>query len=195
MTGVIILAAGSSSRLGSPKQNLVFQGQTLLQKAIQNALDSGCTCVILVLGGNAEIIQPTITDQAIPIVYNPDWKEGMASSIRYGLTELQEIAPTVTSAILMLCDQPFADAAILNQLIQKKSVTDKKIIASAYNGTVGPPALFDKSHFPELLQLTGNEGAKKLLLKYADDVATIPFLLGAIDIDTVGDYEKLEHDF
>ncbi|HEY0246525.1 MAG TPA: nucleotidyltransferase family protein [Mucilaginibacter sp.] len=195
MTGVIILAAGSSSRLGEPKQNLVFQGQTLLQKAIQNALDSICDCVMVVLGGNAEVIQPTLADQTIPIIYNPDWQEGMASSIRYGLTELQKILPNATAAILMLCDQPFADAAILNQLIQNKIITNKNIVASSYNGTVGPPALFDVSYFPELLQLTGNEGAKKLLLKYAEDVTTIPFLLGAIDIDTAGDYKNLENDF
>jgi len=195
MTGVIILAAGSSSRLGKPKQNLIFQGQTLLQRAIQNALASGCENVVLVLGANAEAIQNTLTDQAVPVIYNPDWEEGMASSIRLGLTELQKQLPGLTSAILMLCDQPFAEAAIINQLIQKKSATQKSIIASAYDGTIGSPALFDKVHFDELLQLTGNEGAKKLLIKYADEVATIPFLLGAIDIDTIGDYERLEEGF
>ncbi|MDB5110317.1 MAG: MobA-like protein [Mucilaginibacter sp.] len=193
MTGVIILAAGSSSRLGKPKQNLVFQGQTLLQKAIQNALNSVCENVIVVLGANAEMIQPTLTNQPVPVIYNPDWQEGMASSIRHGIAELQQSIPTTTAAILMLCDQPFADAAIINQLVQKKSASPKSIIASAYDGTIGVPALFDQSFFSELLQLTGNEGAKKLLLKYADEVVTIPFLLGDIDIDTVDDYERLGH--
>jgi molybdenum cofactor cytidylyltransferase len=195
MTGVIILAAGSSSRLGKPKQNLIFQGKTLLQKAIQNALDSVCENVIVVLGANAEVIQPTIQDQPVPVIFNPDWQEGMASSIRCGITELQKLTSKVTGVILMLCDQPFADAAILNQLIQKKSATQNSIIASAYNGTSGAPALFDQSHFDELLQLKGNEGAKNILLKYADEVVTVPFLLGAIDIDTAGDYERLETDF
>ncbi len=195
MTGIIILAAGSSSRLGTPKQNLVFQGQTLLKRAIQNALNSACESVIVVLGANAEAVQTTLADQPVPVIYNPDWQEGMASSIRIGITELKKMAPNTTSAILMLCDQPFADAAIINQLIQKKSSNPKGIIASAYDGTIGSPALFHQSFFHELLQLTGNEGAKKLLLKYADDVITVPFLLGAIDIDTVGDYERLGSDF
>jgi len=195
MTGAIILAAGSSSRLGKPKQTLVFNGQTLLQKAIHNALSSACDAVVVVLGANAEVIQPTIIDRPVPVVFNTEWQEGMASSIRHGITELKKNMPGITSAILMLCDQPFADAAILNQLIQKRSATKKTIVASAYNGTSGAPALFDQSHFNELMQLTGNEGAKKLLIKYADNMATIPFLLGAIDIDTEGDYERLENEF
>jgi len=195
MTGVIILAAGSSSRLGKPKQNLVFQGQTLLQRTIQNALASICESVIVILGANAEVVQSTIQDQPIPVIYNPDWTEGMASSICLGIRELKKELPNIKSAILMLCDQPFADAVIINQLIQKKLVTDKTIIASAYDGTIGSPALFDQSHFDELSQLTGSNGAKKLLAKYADEVATIPFLLGSIDIDTVGDYERLEEGF
>lgn len=195
MTGVIILAAGSSSRLGKPKQNLVFQGQTLLQRAIQNALASVCESVIVILGGNAEAIQATLKDQPVPVIYNVNWQEGMASSIRKGLIELQKLVPQITSAVLMLCDQPFADASIINQLIQKKSTAQQNIIASEYDGTIGSPALFDRSLFSELLQLTGSEGAKKLLVKYAEDVATIPFLLGAIDIDTAGDYERLGNDF
>ena len=195
MTGVIILAAGSSSRLGKPKQNLIFQGQTLLQRAIQNALSSVCQSVIVVLGGNAEIIQPTIEEQPVPVIYNPGWAEGMGSSIRLGITELQKANPNVKSAILMLCDQPFADAAIINQLIQKRSSSGKTIVASTYDGITGSPALFDHSHFDELLQLTGNNGAKKLLVKHANELALIPFLLGAIDIDTIGDYERLENEF
>jgi molybdenum cofactor cytidylyltransferase len=195
MTGAIILAAGSSSRLGKPKQNLIFQGQTLLQRAIQNALESVCENVVVILGGNAEVIQSTLTGQPVPVVYNPDWQEGMASSIRLGISELQKALPNITSAVLMLCDQPFADAAILNQLIQKKMATGKSIIASAFDGTIGSPALFDHSHFAELLRLAGSDGAKKLLVKYAEELATIPFLLGAIDIDTVGDYERLENEF
>ena len=95
----------------------------------------------------------------------------------------------------MLCDQPFADAAMLNQLIRQKSQSKKPIVASAYSGTFGPPALFDKSTFAELLKLSGRDGAKKLLMQYADELDTVPFPLGAIDIDTTSDYERLENEF
>lgn len=190
MTGLIILAAGSSSRLGTPKQNLVFQGTTLLQRSIATALASDCAQVMVVLGANAEIIEPTIADKPIQIIYNSDWQEGMASSIRIGITAMQRSNPGLKSIILMLCDQPFADVSIINQLI--KASSQNNLVASAYNGTIGPPALFGSSHLEELRALQGNEGAKKLLLKYADEVFKVPFPLGVIDIDTLSDYQRLE---
>lgn len=191
MIGLVILAAGSSSRLGKPKQNLVFQGSTLLQRSVKAALAADCQQIAVVLGANAKIIEPTIVDQPIQIIHNSDWEAGMSSSINCGLTTLLKTTPQLQSVILMLCDQPFADASIINQLI-KASANNKHLVACNYNGTVGVPALFDKSHFEELLALKGNEGAKKLLLKYTNEVHTVPFPLGMIDIDTIGDYERLE---
>ncbi|MEO8885185.1 MAG: nucleotidyltransferase family protein [Mucilaginibacter sp.] len=191
MIGVVILAAGSSSRLGKPKQNLVFQGNTLLQRTVKTALAADADEVIVILGANSESIKPTLTDKNIRIIQNADWQEGMASSIRHGLSTLLKINPQLRSVILMLCDQPFADISIINQLIKAAS-TEKTIVASAYNGTIGPPALFTKLYFDELLNLQGNEGAKKLLLKYGNDVYKVPFPLGTIDIDTIGDFERLE---
>ncbi len=189
MTGIIILAAGSSSRLGKPKQNLVYKGQTLPQRAIATAAASVCMPVIVVLGANEEVIKPTIENDTINIIHNPDWQEGMASSIRSGINALQKMEPKADSVILMLCDQPFVDAILLAQLVQKKST--KGIIASAYDDTTGAPVLFDAAYFDELLSLKGHEGAKKLLLKYPDNVVTVPFPLGGIDIDTMKDYERL----
>lgn len=189
MTGVIILAAGSSSRLGTAKQSLNYQGQTLLQRAIQAALESDCKIVAVVLGANAKAIQATITTQPVHVFFNADWEQGMASSIQCGLTGLQASVTQLSAVVLMLCDQPYVSASIINQLLQKASAN--KIVASAYNGTVGPPALFDRSFFPELLKLTGHDGAKKLLIKHADAIISVPFPLGAIDIDTIADYEQL----
>ena len=189
MTGIIILAAGPSSRLGLPKQNLIYKGETLLQRAINVASASSCDIVIVVLGANDDVVAPTAENKKTTIVKNLEWQEGMASSIRAGVDTIQHLAPEITSAILMLCDQPFANTALLDQLIQKKQA--KGIVACAYNDAIGPPVLFDKKYFDELLLLKGQEGAKKLLLKHPDDVETIPFPLGSVDIDTMEDYEKL----
>ena len=191
MIGLVILAAGSSSRLGKPKQNLAFQGSTLLQRSIKAALAADCQQVLVVLGANASIIEPTIKSEPVQLIHNSDWQAGMSSSINCGLTTLLKTTPQLQSVILMLCDQPFADTSIINQLIQA-SANNKHLVACNYNGTIGVPALFDKSHFEELLALEGNEGAKKLLLKYTNEVHTVPFPLGMIDIDTIGDYERLE---
>ncbi|MDF2431649.1 MAG: molybdenum cofactor cytidylyltransferase [Mucilaginibacter sp.] len=189
MTGIIILAAGASVRLGKPKQNLIYKGQTLLQRTIETANASVCDPVIVVTGANKDVIEPTIKNLNIITVYNEAWQEGMASSIRSGIIEMQKIEPKVTSVILMLCDQPLVDTHILNLLILAKS--KEGIAVCAYNETLGPPALFDAVYFPELLSLKGQEGAKKLLLKYADKAHVIPFPQGIIDIDTLEDFEKL----
>jgi molybdenum cofactor cytidylyltransferase len=192
MTGIIILAAGSSSRFGSPKQNLVYQGKTLLQRAIQTALTSACCdCAVVVLGANEGEIRPNISDQQVNIIYNPDWQEGMASSIRLGIAQLLYLEPLVTSAILMLCDQPFVDPLLLYQLTERKTENDSGIVACEYKNTLGVPALFDKKYFFQLMKLTGSEGAKTVINAYPDDVMSVPFSLGAIDIDTIEDFERL----
>src|ERR1700677_4094891 len=116
MPGIIILAAGSSSRLGRPKQNLVYKGQTLLQRAINAAIASVCKPVIVVLGANDEVIRPSIDGSNVTIIQNPDWLEGMASSIRAGINELKKNEPKTTCVILMLANQPFVNPQILNQL-------------------------------------------------------------------------------
>ncbi|MFI5139094.1 MAG: NTP transferase domain-containing protein [Sphingobacteriales bacterium] len=189
MPGIIILAAGSSGRLGSPKQNLIYNGQTLLQRAIETAVASACGPVIVVLGANENVIRQSIEDSRATIVYNTDWQEGMASSIRVGITALNKSHPKSEDVILILCDQPFVDTSLLNQLVQKKSA--KGIIACAYNDTIGPPVLFDAAYFDELLLLKGQEGAKKLLMKYRNEVITMPFPLGSVDIDTAEDFARI----
>jgi molybdenum cofactor cytidylyltransferase len=189
MTGIIILAAGSSSRLGKAKQNLVYKGKTLLQRTIETALASVCAPVIVVLGANAPIIRPTIEQYDIIIVWNADWDEGMASSIREGITALKRLSPESRSVILSLCDQPFVDTYVLNHLIMAKS--KEGIVASAYNDAIGPPVLFDATYFDDLLALKGSEGAKKVIQQYSEKVIEIIFPQGSIDIDTIEDFEQL----
>lgn len=192
MIGIVILAAGASTRLGEPKQKVQFQGNSLLQITVQAALRSAGTPVVVVLGANAETVEPEIAQVPVPVVLNPEWQEGMASSIRVGLNKLKQLEPQVEGAILMLCDQPFVVPEVLNSLIQAKNITGKEIVACAYNGTMGAPVLFDKAFFPDLLSLKGQEGAKKLLFKDPDAVTSVPFPLGSIDIDTPADYAMLQ---
>ena len=187
MTAAIILAAGESSRLGQPKQNLFFNGQTLLQRAVDSTQRSKCKSVIVVLGANADVITPPAKTT---LLYNKDWKEGMASSIRIAINEVNEDV-SVDKAIILLCDQPFVSAELLDSMIDKQTETGKTIVACTYNGTIGVPVLFERGLFAELLLLRGNEGAKKVLKDHIPDIASIPFEQGGIDIDTPADYEQL----
>jgi len=190
MTGLIILAAGQSSRMGKPKQQLLYQGNSLLQHIVNIALQSPYRPVIVVLGAFADDILPTIAPKPIDVIINTKWEEGMSSSIRAGIDYLQK-TPDISNALVMLCDQPHVSSRLLTDMLRKKKQGNKGIVTCAYNNTTGVPVLFDKKYFPELLLLTGQEGAKKLLAIHSDDIATIDFPLGAVDIDTMEDYNKI----
>ncbi|WP_295655213.1 nucleotidyltransferase family protein [uncultured Mucilaginibacter sp.] len=190
MTGIVILAAGESARMGQPKQKLLYHGKSLLQHAVQAALNSTCRPVIVVLGAYADIVLADIKGEPVVVIHNSNWEEGMASSIRVGIMELEK-DDDITGAIIMLCDQPFVDAALIDSLIAQKEKTGKGIVACYYGDTVGVPVLFDRKYFAELLLLKGHDGAKKLLHSFKKDVITIPFALGKVDIDTIKDYENL----
>jgi len=191
MAAIIILAAGASSRMGSPKQLLAYGGNNLLQHAIHEALGTGFSPVMVVLGAKENEIVPVIKNDDILIVENAEWEEGLGSSVRAGISTLIKQTPEPDSVILMLCDQPFVTSTLLKQLVEIKAATNKNIVASMYRDTAGVPVLFDHSFFPELLLLRGQDGAKKLLLQYAEEVATILFPEGAVDIDTPEDYHTL----
>lgn len=188
---IIILAAGSSSRMGRPKQLLPYMGKSLLSHSVDTANDTDANPVIVVLGANAALLEKEIDEKKVHIVVNKEWQEGMASSIRCGLNTLLHIAPSSGAAILMVCDQPFVSAPLLNELISKQKNTGKQIVASQYQNTVGPPALFDKIIFPELMKLKGDAGARKVVERHSSDTTTVLFTGGNIDIDTEADYKAL----
>lgn len=189
-TGIVILAAGSSSRLGRPKQLIDFQGKTLIQKSIDEAKKSQSNSLVVVLGWNPKVIKSGFDADKIPSVTNENWQEGMASSMQAGLRFLLE-KENPDQVILMLCDQPFVDSKLLDRLILEKKKTGKGIVACAYSEVLGVPALFDRSYFEKILSLKGSEGAKKVILKNPEDVFRVDFPLGAVDLDTEEDLKKL----
>lgn len=190
MTGAIIIAAGSSARLGQPKQNLIYQNKTLLQRTIETALASNCKPVYVVLGAHSSLIKPFIQHQTIHLIQNPDWADGMSTSIKMGIAALEK-DKRVSSAIILLCDQPFVSPHLIADMTSKQQETAKDIIACSYNNTLGVPVLFNRSLFPELLSLKGSEGAKKILKDHPQEIESVPFEKGGIDIDTFDDYERL----
>jgi molybdenum cofactor cytidylyltransferase len=189
-TGIVILAAGNSSRIGSPKQNLIYDEKTLLQHVIEEAIKAKLHPVVVVTGANAEKLFESLQSQPVEIVFNNLWEQGMGTSISAGVNKI--IAnKNVENVILAVCDQPFISFEILQQLIDKKKESGKNIVACSYANTIGTPVLFHRNYFENLLQLKADEGAKKFLKEYNDDVAVIPFPKGNIDIDTVQDYVHL----
>jgi molybdenum cofactor cytidylyltransferase len=189
--GIIILAAGNSSRLGRPKQLLSYDGRTLLQHSLYTASGSDAHPIIVVLGAHADQIINEIGSANAHVVVNTDWQHGMASSIALGLKTFIDINPSAEGVILMVCDQPFVTSGLLNELITAHKKTGKRIIACNYENTFGPPAFFHHSLFEELLQLKGDVGARSVVKQHAEEVEVIPFPKGTIDIDTETDYKNL----
>lgn len=189
--GIIILAAGNSSRLGQPKQLLHYKGFTLLQNTIIHAQLVSNTVVVVVTGANRSQIEQEITDSTVKTVHNSEWETGMASSIVIGLQTLLKFKPEIKNTVITVCDQPFLTSKIFNDLLEVQKSTGKSIVAAAYASTLGVPVLFSSFYYKQLLLLKGQEGAKKLLKLFKEDVAEVYFEKGAIDIDTIEDYNKL----
>lgn len=188
-TGIIILAAGEAKRFDYfPKQLLEFNGKTLIQNAVENAVNSEAELVCVVLGANAEKINSEIENPQIEIVFNENWQSGMASSLQKGLRKLLEVDSNLSAVLVQLCDQPLITTKILNQLIHKFQQENHLIVASEYEETIGVPAIFEKSLFNELLELKSTEGAKKVILKHLDSVKQISIPEAALDIDTDKDF-------
>lgn len=190
--GLILLAAGESSRLEHPKQLLNYAGQTLLEYSLDVARHADASPIVVILGADADLIEKKINNQDIHVVINNNWKEGMASSIRCGINELNRLFPDVEGAVVMACDQPYVTAALINWLIKVHHETAKPLVSCQYSDTVGIPSFFHKSMFPELLALEGDVGAKSLLLQNAEKLEIVHFPEGKVDIDTEADYEKLK---
>lgn len=189
--GVIVLAAGSSSRLGQPKQLVPFQGKTLLQKAVDLMESFHFGTQMVVLGANHLQIEPYIHTSAARLIVNQKWSEGIASSIRLGVATTLKQNPQTEHLLLLLCDQPFVSSQLIDAMLARHQNEKKEITASYYQEEAGVPVIFAKPMFSQLLHLQGDQGAKKLLKQYAEKVALVAFDMGHIDVDTPDDCQQL----
>lgn len=188
--GIVILAAGASTRMGTPKQLLRYQEYSLLRHTVEVAVASVCRPIIVVLGAYAQLIQPEISQLPVQVVENLQWTEGMSSSIRVGIQVLKT-SPEIEAVIVALCDHPLISTQIINRLVEAYHSTNKPIIACEYAQILGVPALFSHRLFSELLALKGSEGAKQVIKKHPQEVFGVFFPEGTTDIDTPKDYEEL----
>ncbi len=188
---IMILAAGASTRMGTAKQLLLYQGRSFLQSITEMAIASVCQPVVVILGANAEQIHPQIKQLPVKVVNNLDWAWGMSSSIKSGIELLNNLPEKIEAVVITLCDQPFVSHQIINQLVDAYYSTKKPIIACEYAGTLGVPALFSQRFFSELAALKETSGAKRVINNNLKEVFSMPFSLGDIDIDTPKDYEQL----
>lgn len=191
MPAILLLAAGASSRLGQPKQLLVFDGKTLLRRAAETAVAAANGApVMVVTGALHEELLPELLGLSVEVVRCETWQTGMGASLQTGLRALEKHNKPLQAVTVTLCDQPFITAELLQQLAAAASPT-QPIAASAYNGVRGVPVFFGPEAMPLLYQLPGTAGAAQLLRQHPQLVAAVEFPLGAIDVDTPEQYAAL----
>jgi molybdenum cofactor cytidylyltransferase len=187
----IILAAGASRRLGRPKQLVRIAGEALLARTLRTLRTAGASAfdpIVVVLGAHHEIITANVDLSHAHPVMNPNWEQGIATSIHAGIHSLLQLSPEATAALMLVCDQPRLTTEHLRGLIEAHEQADEAaIVASQYAGAAGIPAIFPASQFANLLRLQGDTGARYLLRDPACPMITVQFEGGEIDIDTPSD--------
>ena len=178
--------------MGGSKQLLQFGGEPLLRRAARVALEAGCRPVLVVTGADAAASREALRGLDVQEVENQQWKSGMGSSVRAGVVALIRMNSDIAAVVLMVCDQPFVTREILVGLVRAHGETNCSIIASRYGASYGAPALFNRTHFPELMKLKGAGGAKKIIQKHLRKAHLLPFPQGKIDIDTRDEFARLQ---
>lgn len=188
----VILAAGGSRRLQQPKQLVRVDGETLLSRAMRAAREAGARPVIVVLGARFDSIAPTVAEDGILVVRNEEWEEGIASSIRTGVRALAAKEIDASGVLLMACDQPHVTAGHLRALLEEfDQHAAEAIVASAYGNTVGVPAVFPVGGYAALMNLKGDQGARKIIADPRCRVVQIELPGGEVDVDLPEDLAKL----
>jgi molybdenum cofactor cytidylyltransferase len=185
----VILAAGASSRLGQAKQLLAIAGEPLLRRAVRIAAEVGCQPIIVVLGFEADRMRSALAGFRVIVAVNEDWRAGMGSSMRCGVETALQISPPPEAILLMVCDQIRLSADVLRQLLRLRGLANYPITAARYSGRLGVPAVFSSIFFPDLLEVSGDRGARGILERNAARVGAVDFLEGELDLDTPDDLE------
>lgn len=194
--GLILLAAGASTRMGTPKPLLELGGETLVRRAARAGLAAGLEPIVVVLGAQAERVRPQLADLAVRCVENAAWTEGMGASLRVGMQAVLAAAPDLPAVIVALVDQPHFDAELIGRLRAEQGRTGKAIVATGggrrggEGPRAGPPVLWRREHFGVLLACRGEVGARALLAERPEWVAVVAPPAGAADLDTPEEYRR-----
>lgn len=190
-TAGLVLAAGSSRRMGSPKQQLLIDGKPLLELVVAHATASKLDQVVVVLGAAADEIRNRVDLGRATILLNPDHASGMASSLRAGLASL---ADDVDRVVVILGDQPDVDAALLDRLLELQKTSSLPAAALSFNGLLHPPVVLERELWGDLMALEGDVGCRAVIRARPELVAKLPVetdLTHPVDVDTPADYERL----
>ena len=186
----ILLAAGTSSRLGEPKQLLEFRGRPLVRHVAEQALASRLEGLTVVVGNRSRDVVAALADLDVEIVNNSSFEAGQSTSLRAGLITFPR---DLAAAMIILVDQPYVDAALIDRLIALFEESGAAIVAPQFAGRRGNPVIFDRGLIPELLTVVGDTGARDVIGRHRERLVSLelpnerPFL----DVDTWEDYHQV----
>jgi molybdenum cofactor cytidylyltransferase len=182
MTAGIILAAGESKRMGQPKQLIEIHGKTLLKHVVDAALASKLDTVFVVIGHQAAAVRASLDGRPVTFVANPDYSEGLSTSVKSGLRALP---PDADAAMFLLGDQPGVTAELIDQLVAACTVST--IAAASVGGRRGTPTLFGRAWFPDLLRSSGDAGGRHVIDAHPEAVTLVGAGDDLRDLDTPQD--------
>jgi molybdenum cofactor cytidylyltransferase len=186
---LVLLAAGGSRRLGHPKQLVEIEGRSLLRRATETACSTSCEHVLVIVGAQAERMAVELQGTRAEIVPNPLWERGMGTSIRAGVAAA--VSRGASAVLIMLCDQPFVDAALLGTLITGYRAAGVLGAACRYGGKLGVPALLGPTLVAMLANLGDDEGARKVLAQNEASLFVVDAPSADVDVDTEADVARL----
>jgi molybdenum cofactor cytidylyltransferase len=191
MIAGLILAAGESSRMGTPKATLAYRGRTFLEWIVETLRSAGLERIVVVLGHRAEEIQPRVKMEAIEVVINPDYRSGQTSSLQAGLRALT--ADDLEAVLLCLVDHPAISAETVRGIVTAFRESNPPVVIPTYHGRRGHPVLIGRRLFDEFLGLTSDAGADSVVRRYrpATQYLEVEDEGVVIDVDDPEDYRRL----
>jgi molybdenum cofactor cytidylyltransferase len=184
----VLLAAGSSARMGQNKLLLLLDGETVIRRAVRRAHDAGLEPLV-VLGHDAALVREELAGMPFRAVLNPDWPLGKSASVRAGIAALP---PDTAAAVIVLPDMPFVTAVMLAALARTYRESTARIVASRYGGVMAPPVLYDRALFGELSAMEGDGCGKRVVNQHRPEAAVLDWPAEALaDLDVPSDYERV----
>ena len=186
----IVLAAGGSVRMGQPKQLLAIGGRPMVRRVAEAVCGTGLAQVVVVVGADAAAVAQALAGLPVTIVVNEAWANGLSTSVRVGIRSLR---PEIQAALIVLADQPALTPELLETLVVRYRATGAPIVVPFFQGRRGNPVLFDRTLFPELLAVEGDQGGRALLGRYGQQMERVDVNDAAVtmDVDTRQDYESV----
>jgi molybdenum cofactor cytidylyltransferase len=185
----VLLAAGTSSRMGRNKLFLSLQGESVLRRAALTALAAGLDPLLVVLGHEAERAQAELAGLGCSWVFNPNFAQGINTSLRTGIAAVPEHA---AAALVMLADMPFVTRHMLEAVIGRYRGSTSPLVVSSYEGVDAPPMLYDRSLFAELRALDGDGCGKKVVKRHREESLEVAWPASALkDLDVPADVDAV----